>query len=78
MGIKTVIRSKKNKKSRFAITYVSLEDLSKIFKEFRDLNYVGYVPKSSKHVPTESYFYPARQIAKFTIRFSMSVGPIRT
>ena len=59
MGLKTVRRRKKKKKERYAINNFIIKDISKIIKEFEDLPYEGYVQKRSKHVPTDSYFYPA-------------------
>ena len=41
MGIKSIGRSKKNKKARYAITNISMKDLSKIIKEFEKLPYKG-------------------------------------
>ena len=59
LGIKTNARSKKNKKSRYAITNVSMKDISNIVKDFEKLPYEGYVKKRPKHEPTERYFYLA-------------------
>ena len=53
LGLKT-IRRPKRKKARYAITYVSLKDISKTIKEFEKLTYEVYVKKSSIHIPTES------------------------
>ena len=78
LGIKTIISLKKKKKSRYAITNVSKKDISKIIKEFENLPYKGYVQKSSKHVPTDSYFYLAMHISKCMMRFNSHVGPVRT
>ena len=77
MGINTMRRSE-DKKARFSITNVSLKDDPKIIKDSGNLNYEGYVRKRSKHVPTDSYFYLARQLAKCMIRFNSDVGPVRT
>ena len=54
LGIKTIRRSKKNKEARYAITNVSLKDISRIIKEFEKFPYEGYVRKRSKHEPTDS------------------------
>ena len=78
LDINTIIISKKKKKERYAITNVSLKDISKILKEFEYLPYEGYVRKRSKHVSTDSYFYLARQLANFMMKFSMHVSPVRT
>ena len=48
--------SSKVKKARYAITNVSMKDLSMIIKEFEKLPYKGYVWKRPKHEPTDSYF----------------------
>ena len=68
LSINTITRSKKIKQARFYITEVSLKDLSKIIKEFKGFPYEGYVRKRSKHIPTDSYFYLAMYIAKYTMR----------
>ena len=54
MGIKTIGGSKKNKKSRIAITNVIMKDLSKIIKEYEKLPYKGYMWKRPNHEPTDS------------------------
>ena len=81
MGVNTIVRSKKKKNSRYAITNVSMKDLSKIIKEFEKLPYEGFVWKRFKHEPTGSYFYLSIQIANFMLRddaFNSHVGPVRT
>ena len=60
MGLNTNVRSKKCKKERYSITNISMNDLSKIIKEFEKLPYKSYVCKMTKHEPTASYFYLAR------------------
>ena len=77
LGVKTIRRSKKDNKARYAITNVSLKDLSKIIKEFEDLTYGSYVQKRSKHMHTDSFFYLAGQFAKCTMIFNMRIGPVR-
>ena len=47
LGLKTILRSKKIKKARYAITNVSMKDISKIIKEFERFPYKGYVRESS-------------------------------
>ena len=47
------------------MTEVSIKDISKIIEEFKYVPYESYVKKRYKHMPTESYFYPTRQLAKF-------------
>ena len=37
LGLKTIVRSKKNKKARYDITNVSMKDISKMIKEFENL-----------------------------------------
>ena len=56
-GLKTMRRSKKIEKAGYAISNVSLKDLSKIIKIFQYLPHEGYVRKRYKHVTTYSYFY---------------------
>ena len=76
LGFKTIIRSNKIKKASFTITEVSIKDLSKIVKELKDLPYEGYVSNRYKHMPTDSYFYIARQLVKCMM--SNSRSPVRT
>ena len=71
----------KEKKARYAITNVSLNEVSNIIKEFEKFTYEGYVRKRPKHEPTDSYFYLSRHLSKCTIRydnFNLYVDPIRT
>ena len=56
LGLKTIRRSNKNKKTRHAITNVSLKDIYNIIKDCENLPYEGYVRKIFKHEPTYSYF----------------------
>ena len=62
LGLKTNIRSKKNKKARYAITNASMKYLSNIIKEFEKLPYKGYVRKRPKQEPTDSYVYLEREL----------------
>ena len=81
LGLKTIGRSKKNKKARYDITNVSLKEISNIIKELEKLPYEGYVQKRPTHEPTDSYFYLARQLAKCMTRADNSylhVEPVRT
>ena len=58
-----------------------MKDLSRIIKEFEKLNHKGYVQKRHKHETTDSYFYIARQLAKYTMRadaFNLDIDPVRT
>ena len=57
MGLKTIWRSNREQKGRYAITNASMKDISKIIKEFEKLLYEGYVQNSPKHEPTDSYFF---------------------
>ena len=63
MFLKTIVRSKKNEKEGYAITNVSMKDLSKIIREFENLPYKGYIWKRPKYEPTDSYFYLAIQLS---------------
>ena len=54
LGLKTNVRSKKNKEARYDITNVSIKDISKIIKDFEKLPYKGYVRKRLKHEPTDN------------------------
>ena len=78
LGLKTIRRSKKNKKARYAINNVSLKDISKIIKEFEKFPYEGYVQKRSRHEPTDTYFYLSRHLSKCMMRLNLHVGPVRT
>ena len=55
-----------------------MKDLSKNIKECEWLPYEGYVWNSYKHVPTDSYPYLSRQLAKCIMRFNLHVFPVRT
>ena len=68
LGFNTKVRPHKYKKARYAIGNVSNNDLSKFIREFEKLPYESYERKRSKHDPTDSYFYLARQIAKCMMR----------
>ena len=65
MRLMIIIRSKK--KARYDITHVIIKNISNIIKEFGKLPYEGYVRKRSKYIPTDSYFYIVRQLAKLTV-----------
>ena len=64
LGFKTKARSQKYKKTRYDIVNVSDEELSKIIKDFEKIEKLPYEKKRPKHEPTDSYFYPARQLVK--------------
>ena len=80
LDLKIIVRPKKNKKARYDITDVIMKDLSKIIKDFEKSPYKGYVQKSPKHEPTDSYFYLSRQLDKFMMRadaFNSNVDSIK-
>ena len=80
MGLKTIVRSNKNKTSSYAITNVSLKGISKIIKEFEKFPFGGYVRNKPKHELTDSYFYLARHIDKCMMRhnnFNLHVDTVR-
>ena len=58
----------KYKKSRNDIVNVSKKYLLKIIREFEKLPYDIYEKKSPKYEPSDSYFYPERQLANFMMR----------
>ena len=81
MGLKTLGRSKKDKKARYVITNVSIKDILNIIKEFEKVSCEVYVQKRPKYEPTDSYFYLARQIAKCMMRadaLQSHIDPVRT
>ena len=56
VGLKTIVRSKKNKNSRYTISNVSMKDLSKIIKKFERFTYKGYVLKRpNMNLPTVTF-----------------------
>ena len=60
---------------------VSKKEISKIIREFEKLPFESYERKRTKHEPTDSYFYLARQLAKcMTIAdvFNSHGYPVRT
>ena len=65
LSFKSRVRPHKYKKARYAIGNVSKKDFSKIIRDFEKLPYEIYEKKRPKHEPTDSYFYPSRQLAKF-------------
>ena len=68
LGFKTKVRSGKYKKARYDIGNFSKKDLLKIVKEFEKIQKLPYKKKRPKHEPTDNYFHPARQLAKFMMR----------
>ena len=81
LGLKTNVRSNKNKKARYAINNVIMKYLLSMIKEFEKLLYKDYVRKRTKHEPTDSYFYIARQLTKCMMipdAFNFNVNPVRT
>ena len=57
LSLKTKARSKKYKKSRYAIRNVSMKDLSNKIKEFEKFVKVPHLKKTPKHEPTLSYLH---------------------
>ena len=81
LGIKAKASPKKQKKARYAIGNVSMKELSKIIREFDKFPYNNYEKRRPQNDPTDSYVYPARQIAKCIMRsdtLNYSVYPIIT
>ena len=81
LSIRAKARPKKYKKERYAIENVSMRDLSKIIREFEKLPYKSYEMRRPKHEPTDSYFYPERQLMKCMMRadsINLHVYPVRT
>ena len=81
LGLKTKSKTNKYKNARYAIRYVSKKDLSKIIRELEKLRYTSYERRRPKHEPTDSYFYPARQLAKCMMRadaLNSKNYPVRT
>ena len=68
LGINSKTRPKKEKKTRYSIGNVSQKEFSRIIREFEKLPYESYERKRPNHEPTDSYFYLARQLAKFIMR----------
>ena len=68
LAFKTKVRSKKYKKARYAIGNVSEKDISKIIRHVERFEKLPYEKKRPNHEPTESYFHPAREIAKCMMR----------
>ena len=68
LGINNSRRPKNIKNARFAITKVSLTDISKIIKEYKDVTYESYVRKRYKKMLTEIYFYLAKYLSKCMMR----------
>ena len=64
LGLKTNVNSNKYKKARYSITNVSMENISKIIKEFGKFTYKSYVQNRPKHKPNDSYRYLEIQIAE--------------
>ena len=64
LGLKYKSSPKVYKRARYAIGNVSKKELSKIIREFEKLPYESYDKKSTKHEPTNNYFYPSRHLEK--------------
>ena len=73
-------RPKKCKKGRYAIINASKKYLSKIIRDFEKLPYKSYERRRTRHEPTDSYFYLARQPVKCIMRadsLNLHVYPVR-
>ena len=68
LAFKAKVRPQKYKKARYAIGNISKKDVSKIIREFEKFEKLPYEKKKSKHEPTDSYFYLARQLVKCIMR----------
>ena len=68
LGSKAKVRPQKNKKSRYAVGNFSKKDLSKIIREFEKFEKLPYEKKRPTYEPTDSNFYPARQLEKCMMR----------
>ena len=68
LDFKAKVRLHKYKKARYDTINVSEKDLSNIIRKFEKFVKLPYEKKRSKHEPTDSYFYPARQLAKCMMR----------
>ena len=58
-----------------------MKDPSKIIREFENLSYNSYDRRRTKHDPTDSYFYLARQLETCMMRYddlNSNVYPIIT
>ena len=81
LGFMAKVRPQKYKKAMYAIGNVSKKDLLKIIRWFGKLPYEIYEDKRPKNEPTDSYFYPARQLAKCIMRadtINLHGYPVRT
>ena len=80
LGLKAKARPKKHKKAMYTIGNISIQDLSKIIREFERLTYKIYERRRHKNDTTDSYFNLARQLAKCMMRadvLNLHVYPIR-
>ena len=68
LGLKAKLRPHEYKKARHAIGNFSKKDLSKIIRDLEKSPYGSYEKNIPKKEPTDSYFYPARQLVKCTMR----------
>ena len=67
LGLKAKARTKKYKKSRYAIENVSKHYIPNIIRGFEKLSYESYERNRPNHDPTDSNFYLARQLVKCMI-----------
>ena len=80
LGLKAKVRLQKYKNVRYSIVNVSKKDLLEIISEFDKLPYESYEKKRPKHEPTDSYFYPARQLVECMMRvdaLNLHIYPVR-
>ena len=80
-GYQGQCKTKEIKKARYGIVNVSMNNLSKIIREFEKLPYEGYERKRPEHELTDSYFYVAIQLAKCMMRsddLNLDIEPVRT
>ena len=68
LGLGAKASSKKYKKKRYDIGYVSMKELLKIIREFEKLPYKSYERRRTKHEPTDSYLYLSRYLVKCMMR----------
>ena len=68
LGFKAKVRPQKYKKARYAIGNVSKKYRYNFIRDFETLEKLPSEKKRTKHERTDSYFYLARQLAKFMMR----------
>ena len=68
LDFKTKVRFAKVQNARYAIGNISKKEISKIIREFEEFEKLSYEKKRTKHEPTDSYFYLARQLVMCVMR----------